>query len=289
MRSSSFHVDSSSFEPINARTALMSSSPGKVLMRLLPRLCCVLPVLILSLALPAMAAEGPTAPASTDEQQLDARQLANILCAAEKVIADNQDLIDDPGKGDKGLSADVVLAKAAENYLAATKEPWPSTEGDTRRAKLTRTLVGIIRAVMDKAQPLINESGKGYKSFIPPIFTDQVAREFCRSMEGVAVIRITAPPELLRNRRHRPDEWEIKVFDSQLKTASWEKGKPVIERGEYKGKGGVRLLTPQYYDQSCLKCHGEPKGERDINGGTKEGGKLGDLGGAISVVIFDEK
>ena len=29
-----------------------------------------------------------------------------------------------------------------------------------------------------------------------------------------------------------------------------------------------------------------PKGERDITGGKKEGGQLGELGGAISVLIF---
>ncbi len=165
----------------------------------------------------------------------------------------------------------------------------PSAEGDSRRARMVRTLLTIIRAVMDKAQPLINESGKGYKSFLPPIFTDQVAREFCRSMEGVAAIRITAPKELLRNRRHKPDDWELAAIEGQFKSASWEKGKAVIERGELKGKAGLRLLVPQYYEVSCLKCHGEPKGERDLNGGSKEGGKLGDLGGALSVIIFDDK
>jgi hypothetical protein len=142
---------------------------------------------------------------------------------------------------------------------------------------------------MDKAQPLINEPGKGYKSFLPPIFTDQVAREFSRTLEGSAVIRITAPPELIRNRRHKPDDWEKRVIETQFKAATWVKGSTFIEHDEYKGKPGVRLLIAQYYEASCLKCHGEPKGERDINGGIKEGGKLGDLGGAISVIIFDEK
>ncbi len=46
------------------------------------------------------------------------------------------------------------------------------------------------------------------------------------------------------------------------------------------------MMVPEYYKQSCLACHGEPKGKRDITGGRKEGGKLGELGGAISVVIF---
>ncbi len=229
-------------------------------------------------------------PAPADgESQILAKQLADVLSAAEKVIADNQDLIDDPAKGDKGLGTDVVLTRAAANYQAATGQPFPTTDGDSRRARLTKTLITIIRGVMDKAQPLINEQGKGYKSFLPPIFTDQVAREFSRTVEAEAVIRITAPAELIRNRRHRPDEWEVKVFEAQFKPDSADKAKAFIERVDYKGKAGVRLMLPQYYDQSCLKCHGEPKGERDINGGTKEGKKLGDLGGGISVAVFDDK
>ena len=53
-----------------------------------------------------------------------------------------------------------------------------------------------------------------------------------------------------------------------------------------KGRNAFRLILPEYYKQSCLSCHGGPKGERDITGGKKEGGKLGELGGAISVTLF---
>ena len=35
-----------------------------------------------------------------------------------------------------------------------------------------------------------------------------------------------------------------------------------------------------------LSCHGEPKGAIDVTGYPKEGGKAGDLGGAISIVLF---
>lgn len=246
--------------------------------------------LVALLAIPFLALQAADAPASGPaDAPGQALRLANILCAAEKVIADNQDLIDDPAKGDKGLGTGVVMAKAADNYLARTAEPMPVPEGDSRGAKLERTLLAIIRTVMDNAQPLINEPGKGYKSFLPPIFTDQVAREFSRTMEGSAIIRLTAPRELIRNRRHRPDDWEGQVIETRFKAASWEKGKPFTERVDYKGRMGLRLLVPQYYEASCLKCHGEPKGERDLNGGFKEGAKLGDLGGAISVVIYDDK
>ena len=67
----------------------------------------------------------------------------------------------------------------------------------------------------------------------------------------------------------------------------WENGKPFVEAGEHKGKPGLRLILPEYYGESCLKCHSNPKGDLDITGGKKEGGVLGELGGAISVVIYE--
>jgi len=47
----------------------------------------------------------------------------------------------------------------------------------------------------------------------------------------------------------------------------------------------VRVLLPLFYEKACLSCHGQPKGERDITGYPREGGKEGELGGVISVKI----
>lgn len=44
-------------------------------------------------------------------------------------------------------------------------------------------------------------------------------------------------------------------------------------------------MLPIYIESACLKCHGEPKGEKDITGHIKEGYKEGELRGAISVMI----
>ena len=44
-------------------------------------------------------------------------------------------------------------------------------------------------------------------------------------------------------------------------------------------------MLPLYIEQECLQCHGEPKGERDITGRVKEGYRLDELRGAISVII----
>ena len=45
-------------------------------------------------------------------------------------------------------------------------------------------------------------------------------------------------------------------------------------------------MMPEYYAASCLSCHGSPKGETDITGFPKEGGKEGDLGAVISIVLY---
>ena len=44
-------------------------------------------------------------------------------------------------------------------------------------------------------------------------------------------------------------------------------------------------VDPKLKSDRCLRCHGGPKGERDISGYTKEGGKEGELAGAISVKL----
>ena len=38
-------------------------------------------------------------------------------------------------------------------------------------------------------------------------------------------------------------------------------------------------------DEACLQCHGEPAGELDVTGTRKEGWKMGDIGGAISIIM----
>ena len=47
----------------------------------------------------------------------------------------------------------------------------------------------------------------------------------------------------------------------------------------------LRALTPIYYSQDCLACHGNPKGILDISGYPREGAQEGDLAGAISIQI----
>ncbi len=218
--------------------------------------------------------------AATSNYEKSAENMTTLFRAARAVISQNQADINDPNKGNKGLSGDKVVSQAKDNFSKATGHDLDSS---TAAAK---AMLAAIRSVMDQAQPLINEEGKAFKGFLPAIFAKQVADAFNKNTNGAMRIKLTAPKKLVRNRANRPDKWEKAVINGQFMNANYEKGKPFSETAQHKNKDAYRYILPEYYKESCLKCHGGPKGERDITGGKKEGGKLGDLGGAISFIIY---
>ena len=114
-----------------------------------------------------------------------------------------------------------------------------------------------------------------------------MATAFSRHSDGAARLKLTAPKEYVRNRANRPDAWEHDAINTVFKASGHEKGSHYAESTTHKGRSAFRLIIPEYYGESCLGCHGEPKGALDITGGKKEGGKLGELGGAISVILYE--
>ena len=78
--------------------------------------------------------------------------------------------------------------------------------------------------VMDANQATINAEGVGFKGFIPATFARLVNEAFGRRVGTEAAIKITAPPDLVRNRQSRPDAWEIAAIRSYLQQADWPKG-----------------------------------------------------------------
>lgn len=247
--------------------------------------CTIATILAVGISL-VVVGESTTQTDAAKEQLC--QDVATLFRSARSVISKNQSLINDETKGDKGLDADLVVAKAKENFAKATGNPYPELASDTLEGQAHAAMIVSIRQVMDQAQPLINERGKGFKGFLPAVFAKQVADHFTTNMSGRMSIKLTAPKSYVRNRANRPDRWEHKVIESYFKKQDWKKGKSFAEDSQVKSKDAYRFILPEYYSQSCLKCHGQPAGELDITGGKKEGGTLGELGGAISVVIYDD-
>ena len=231
-------------------------------------------------------AAGNVTVAATDDDQMIALNLANLLRAARAVIAANQELIDDPRGGDKGLTGAVVLDQTIAQFQKDTNLDPRTVDPDSMQGRLFQAQMAAIREAVDEQQDLINRSGVGFKGFVPAVFARLVNERFKAKAGDLAQIKVTAPIALVRNRSARPDAWETQHIEAELLDPSWPKGQVFTAETEHDGRPVFRILVPEYYSADCLSCHGEPKGEIDITGYPKEGGQLNDLGGVISVMLF---
>src|SRR6202047_701187 len=224
--------------------------------------------------------------AGTDDDAVIAKSLADMLRAARQVIYSNPPLINDPNLGDKGLSGRVVLEQAVELYKKATGTDPASIDPASRHGRLLRFQMDAVVEATDANQATINAKGVGFKAFIPAVFARLVNEAFESRAKDEAQIKVTAPEQLVRNRKSRPDEWEADVIRSKLLQPEWPRGEAYTGDTVTKGRSAYRMMMPEYYAASCLSCHGSPKGETDITGYPKEGGEEGDLRAVISVTRF---
>jgi archaellum component FlaG (FlaF/FlaG flagellin family) len=225
-------------------------------------------------------------PAPPDKDEAIAQSVAEMVRDARTVISNNQDLINNPDLGDKHLTGQKVLAEAIALYRKNTGTDPDAIDQTSRKGRLLHATESAIVKVMEDNQVTINEKGTGFKGFIPAVFGRLVSEAFNSLAEGEAVLKITAPPDLVRNRKARPDAWETEVIETKLLSPDWPKGQPYWAMVPIDGRAAYRFAVPEYYRQSCLACHGTPKGEPDITGYPKEGRKVGDLGGVMSIVLL---
>lgn len=224
--------------------------------------------------------------ASDDEDKAVANSLADMLRAGRTVISRNQDRINNPDLGDKGLDGKTVLEQALKIYHENTKSDPLQIDPSSRHGRLLRAQMDAIVEVMDSNQKMINQPGVGFKAFIPATFGRLVNESFAKRVGSEAEMKVTAPLDLVRNRKSRPDEWETEVIRDKLLTASWPKGQLFATAATSRGRPAFRVAVPEYYAASCLSCHGGPKGQIDVTGYPKEGANQGDLGGVVSITLY---
>lgn len=229
---------------------------------------------------------GSLAADDTAEEEQTARSVATLLRASRAVISNHQDLINDEKLGDKGLGPEVVLRETLALYREQTGLDVESIPPESLHGRLVHAQMDAITSVMAEMQPIINKPGIGFKGVIPSAFARMVNDKFQEKMASEAEVKVTAPPELIRNRKARPDAWEAEMIATRLSTPDWPKGQPLSAVAPTRGREAFRFLIPEYYAASCLACHGTPKGEIDITGYPKEGRHEGELGGVISISIY---
>ncbi|HSN03763.1 MAG TPA: DUF3365 domain-containing protein [Nitrospira sp.] len=214
------------------------------------------------------------------EVEHTARLLAILLDSGRSVINENQDIFDEPGTSGKGLAPDVFERQLTDMFRSRSGVDLHNLNAGHvpgQAKKLMKELVAVSRHVVADVQSERNPSGKPGR-FIPAIFGDRVAALFTERT-GVRMKQTTLVP---RNVANAPDSTERSALEF-FADPSYPREKPI---GETTAKSGIfRLMFPLYTTRRCLDCHGEPKGELDRTGYPKEGLKLGQNAGAISVII----
>jgi hypothetical protein len=215
-----------------------------------------------------------------------AKSLTGMLSAGLLVISNNQELIDNPEIGDKGLDGKSVLEQTQKIFRETTGTDPLTIDPNSRHGRLLRIEMDAIVEVMNAHQRRLNQRGLGFKGFVPSTFGRLVVEAFNRGAQGDAELKMTAPMEIVRNRKARPDKWEDYVIREKLTSATWPKGEWYAAAAESNGRPAFRVAVPEYYSASCLACHGKPEGQIDITGYPKEGRNEGDLGGVYSLTLF---
>ncbi|WP_157015552.1 Tll0287-like domain-containing protein [Mesorhizobium xinjiangense] len=213
-------------------------------------------------------------------------RLADLLRSARSVLSNYQSLINDPAIGEKHLDGERFTAEAIVLYAERTGQELMSGDLTQRDRKLVQAQIEAMREVIDEQQEDINRPGIGFKGFVPAVFARLMNEKFAAKVGNEALVRVTAPENLVRNRKSLPDAWETRVIEEVFSDTQRPKGDAYTEETEVNDRPAFRMLLPEYYTESCLSCHGTPKGEIDVTGYPKEGGKAGDIGGAISIVLF---
>jgi general secretion pathway protein A len=213
------------------------------------------------------------------------RLLAVLLDAGRVVIGQNQLLLNDPTKGNKGFTPEVF----AEQTIAAFKERTGYDLANLSAATVPEMAKPLLARLLDESkktvasyQMVINMPGIKYKGLIPATFGTETGARF-QSWSGV-YLKQTAPDNLLRNPKNKPDAFESDEMKKMGESSFPRVGEQVVSVVVEDGKT-MRVLLPLFYRKNCLICHGTPKGERDVTGYPREGAQEGDLGGAISVKL----
>ena len=224
----------------------------------------------------------PGAPFQTVvEMETTARLLAILLDSGRAVINENQDGLDRERAGRKRLTPAFFEQELIEVFRS--RSGLDLRDLDTGRApshakKLLPVLVAMSKEVVAQF-PSGGDPHDGRATvLIPAVFGSRAAGLFSQAT-GVRLKQTSLSP---RNPANSPDSFEkatLEVFADP----SYPREQSI---SEVTAKSrSLRLMYPLYTTRQCLACHGGPKGELDKTGYPREGLRLGQNAGAISVMM----
>ena len=224
----------------------------------------------------------PGAPLQTIlELETTARLLAVLLDSGRNVINEHQVLSDEQEKTEKDFTPDLFERQLVEVFRSRScidLRDLESARIPVRAKKLLRELDLVIKRVFADTQREINRRSGGHSEFIPAIFGARAAAQFTERTH----VRLKQTALAPRNPLNAPDQIERTALEA-FADPSYPLEKVISEVTAK--SGSLRLMFPLYTTRKCLDCHGNPSGQLDRTGYPREGLKLGQNAGAISVVI----
>ncbi len=210
---------------------------------------------------------------------------AKFIVSCRAIIAQQQNLFNNADIGDKGFTGEIYATKVKKHFKDATGVD--VSEEDASSTDATKKILGVLlvsaKTVIEESQQVLNQKGRGFKKVIPAIVGRRTGYKYNKAMGKGYNLKQTSLK--FRNPANHPDAFEKKILE-EFEANGYPKGKGkgvIVANND--GSQTYRYMLPLYIKPACLKCHGDPKGERGIAKKIKEGYKEGEIRGAISLKI----
>lgn len=190
----------------------------------------------------------------------------------------------------KKLSTRVMVVVATTVLVAAVC--YAAIEQMDRSTQVERSVLAQARSLniemqavwdyIDAQQDAINYNSDGtydFKGVYCSVAGKSIARRFTGNAEGYAIRYVRENP---RTGSDAPDEFEQKALDH---FSAHPESTEYYGAFNMDGRPVFRYASVLAAKRNCLECHGSPQGEKDITGFLKEGMEMGDIAGAVSMVI----
>lgn len=193
------------------------------------------------------------------------------------------------GKASRHLSVKLVALVALVVIVAASAYViWTqSRQSEAVESKVlaeARTLNIEMSAVwdyIDDSQDAINFNSDGtydFKGIYCSMAGKAIAQHFTSASNNYAVRYVRENP---RTATDEPDEFERTALNHFMVGGSRE----YYATTEFEGRPVFRYASVLLVKRNCLQCHGQPAGEPDETGFLREGMELGDVAGAVCIII----
>ncbi|MGA2415511.1 MAG: methyl-accepting chemotaxis protein [Candidatus Sulfotelmatobacter sp.] len=183
------------------------------------------------------------------------------------------------------ITVRIVAALLATLILTSAASFWITQHRVNRQAEeafrdKVRQIVGMANATRswfsENIDVMVPERNFKHVQQVPVVVAWNVARQYAEAQK----MTFRTPSLTPRNPKNQPDDFERHALENFQKDPSL---KEYSERREENGQDVMRYAQPVRLTSDCLGCHGDPAGQKDPFGYTKEGMKAGDLRGAFAI------